>query len=365
MDRSAIAAALAKVEAAKQNSDLEALKKALQEARDAGAPAGFIDQAFQEIGDIEASAQGAPAAKTATATGSSTGKFQLRTSGNGGAPANATATTSAAGGTDGDANATVDAAASTASAMAFRWKDRGNAKLKEGHDKAILTEALACYSSGLGVDGLKNATLLAQLYGNRAHVHTLLRNFVEAVDDCRKSLDIDPSNAKVYWRGARASMLNELYQQGVDFCDRGLAVYPTNDDLIKMKEQCSTKLNKRNASKRMANPEEVMEMRDRVDQLHEQIVSCTMQLQGKDYRKRQSEYTLMEMDALPEDTRTFLSCGKAFLLTPQSTVKEKLASEISSLNDELPKLTETREGLNNRLEAAEKEFMEIRQAACK
>merc|ERR1712072_1187516 len=99
-------------------------------------------------------------------------------------------------------------------------KKRGNDRLKD-NTKSAAKEALECFTTGLEVRCSDNV-LNAQLYSNRAHVRMLLRQFVEAVDDCRKAIELDTKNAKAYWRGAKASLHLELCKNGVEFCDAGL-----------------------------------------------------------------------------------------------------------------------------------------------
>jgi len=311
MNSEAIKAALAKVEAAKSNNDLPALKIALIEAREAGAPSGFVDQALAEIEQAEKQ--------------------------------------TAAGVQD----------LEEAEVQATKWKEAGNAKIKEGTDRATLQAARECYSAGLLVKQLNNAKLMSQLYGNRAHCHTLLRNFADAVNDCQKAVDIDPSNAKAYWRAARASMLNDLFQQAIQWCDRGLARAPSAD-LDKIKAQCESKLSVSNRRKRgVANPQEAMEAQSKVNRLREQCMQCSMRMQDVNQQKRTAELTMENMKSLPNDARTFAGAGRAFLLTPQNTIREKLESAIREYDEELPKLTKAREELDKRREAAEKDMQEL------
>jgi len=309
MNSEAIKAALAKVEVARSKNDLIALKSALHEAREAGAASGFVDEALREIEQVEKQA--------------------------------------AAGGEE----------CADAETQAMKWKDAGNAKIKEGTDRASLQAARECYSSGILLKH-NNAKLISQLYGNRAHCHTLLRNFSDAVNDCEKAVCIDPSNTKAYWRAARASMLNALFLQAVQWCDRGLAI-GESEDLEKIKAQCESKLSATQRKRGIANPQEAMEAETRLNRLREQCMQCAMRMQDVNQRKRTAELTMENMDTLPNDTRTFAGAGRAFLLTPQTTIRRKLETAIKEFDEELPKLTKAREELDKRREAAEHEMREL------
>jgi len=309
MNPAAIAAALTKVNKAKADNDLVALRIALREAREAGAPPDFVDKALSELDLLE----------YGPVTNEST-------------PAQ--------------------------DAEALEWKERGNAALK-GTDRNKHQTALTCYTSGLNVQGLENPMLMAQLHANRAQVYTLLHQFAEAVDDCRKSLALDPSNTKVCWRAARASSLNELYQQAIDFCDEGLQKDSTNVDLQKLKAQCLEKRDKRQLSRRRVDPDEAMETQDRLNQLREQTISCAQQIQVKETRSRSCTLTLEEITALPEKTHLYASCGQVFLRKPLGTLAEKLRCNVAALEEEVPKLKKSYEELDKRRLGVEKELEEM------
>ena len=81
------------------------------------------------------------------------------------------------------------------------------------------------------------APVMAALFGNRAQVLLQLREFVAAVDDCRKCLKEDPENLKAFYRAAKGSLHSGLYKQSVEFCERGLQVggrgkYEGEDEFI-------------------------------------------------------------------------------------------------------------------------------------
>jgi len=155
-------------------------------------------------------------------------------------------------------------------------KLKGNEKLK-ANTKTAAREALECFTTGLEVRCSDNV-LNAQLYSNRAHVRILLRQWVEAVDDCRKAIDSDPKNMKAYWRAAKASLNLDLCKNGVAFCDAGLRIQPGDTELMKLKSSCVEKLETQQrrkaemaaaSSSQEFNADEAMAVQERVNDLNE------------------------------------------------------------------------------------------------
>ena len=57
-----------------------------------------------------------------------------------------------------------------------------------------------------------------------------LQEFVKCVEDCKRWLEIDPKNMKPYYRAWKWSVHNGLYQQGIDFCTKGLPIDPKHNE---------------------------------------------------------------------------------------------------------------------------------------
>ncbi|GIX61520.1 dnaJ domain containing protein, putative [Babesia caballi] len=103
----------------------------------------------------------------------------------------------------------------TRDSIAEKYREVGNGYVQQG---AFYYEAaISSYTNGIEAQA-KNEKLNAQLYLNRALVHLKLKNYVKCVDDCRKSIEKDPTNVKAYYRGAVASCALELYKKALSFC---------------------------------------------------------------------------------------------------------------------------------------------------
>eukprot|EP00927_Polykrikos_kofoidii_P059563 TRINITY_DN54711_c0_g1_i1.p1 TRINITY_DN54711_c0_g1~~TRINITY_DN54711_c0_g1_i1.p1 ORF type:complete len:339 (-),score=101.37 TRINITY_DN54711_c0_g1_i1:79-1095(-) len=316
-----------KLAKAQASGDLEAMRSALLEAKAAGADPAQINEALAELSKQEALARAAAAAPTA-------------------APADAAAESVA-----------------KARASAEAYKKKGNEKLKTSTKSAAM-DAMECFTLGLEVRCSDNV-LNAQLYSNRAHVRMLLRQFVEAVDDCRKAIELDPKNMKAYWRAAKSSLHLDLYSNAFEFCEGGLQREPGDADLMKMKTVCAEKLAAQQrrkaeiATTQEFNADEAMALQERVSGLNEQCETLKRSIGMKKQTHIKTQITRKSLDEMSEDTSTYISVGRCFLKKEKAAVESVLASNVASLEAEIPKLTKSFEELEKRKEEAEKELKEM------
>lgn len=268
-----------------------------------------------------------------------------------------------------------DSAAAQLRARAEAHKKRGNDRLKDG-TKSAAKEALDHFTDGLEVkcsDGVLNA----QLYSNRAHVRIMLRQFVEAVDDCRKAIELDPKNLKSYWRAAKASLNLDLCKNGIEFCEAGLKIHPKDPDLLKLRDSCAEKLaslqqrraqaassSAASSSEHMGdfNADEAMALQDKVNSLADQVESLKATMAMKQREKLRIQLTQASIAETTESTNLFVSVGRCFLGKERSSLEESLGKTVQEIEVELPKLSKTLEELERRRESAEKEFREMIQS---
>mmetsp|Transcript_14803 Transcript_14803/g.40923 ORF Transcript_14803/g.40923 Transcript_14803/m.40923 type:complete len:370 (-) Transcript_14803:131-1240(-) len=341
---------------AQAGGDLEEIRAALEDARAAGADPRQIQAALAEIERLKGAGGAAATSGTPQA---------------GGAGADLGA---AAGGEDSAAAGEAEAAELRACAEAY--KKRGNERLKS-NTKSAAREALECFTSGLEVR-CSDRVLNSQLYSNRAHVRMLLRRFVEAVDDCRKAIELDTKNVKAYWRAARASLHLDLCRNGIEFCEAGLRQEPKDADLVKLRDACAERLagqqqrrselaatavSQTQAAQPQAigefNADEAMAVQEKVNSLNEQIEDLKMSIARKQREKMSAMLTRNSISETPVEARLFRSVGRCFLLQERGTVEEALDGAIGGLEAELPKLSNAHQELEKRREAAEKELKEM------
>jgi len=305
---------------AQESGDPEQIKAALEEAKRAGADEAHVDAALAEL---------------------------KRKEGDPGYP-------------DSDPQAILEL-----SQKAEAFKKKGNERLKD-NTKSAAREALEFFTSGLEVR-CSDPVLNAQLYSNRAHVRLLLRQFVEAVDDCRKAIERDPKNIKAYWRAARASLHLDLCRNGIDFCDAGLEHAPKDGDLQKLRATCAEKLagqqqrRKAQASsaQRDFNADEAIAIQDKVTGLNEQLSRLKATLGSKQRQRVRLELTQQTIDSTPDDAKLYRGIGRCFLLGERQGMLDEMKSTMDSIDEELPKMQKASEELEKRKDDAEKELREM------
>mmetsp|Transcript_57768 Transcript_57768/g.151924 ORF Transcript_57768/g.151924 Transcript_57768/m.151924 type:complete len:332 (+) Transcript_57768:80-1075(+) len=309
---------------AQASGDLNEVRAALEDARKAGADPKQIETAIAELEQVQKQAEQAQA----------------------------------------------DAMAADARARAEALKKLGNEALKAG-TKSAAREALEAFTSGIEVR-CNDLVLNAQLYGNRAHVQIMLRNFVEAVDDCRKAIESDPKNLKSYWRGAKASMSLELWQNSIDFCDAGLAMEPKDTDLKRLRETCSEKLltlqKKRAVADKMQsamqmsgdfNADEAMVLQDKINEFAEQVDEVKFKISQRERERMKCVLTRNNLTDIPPETRLFRAIGRTFVREERAEVDQSIITTIASVEEDVPKLKKALTELEKRKEGAEKEFQEM------
>lgn len=250
------------------------------------------------------------------------------------------------------------------SQKAEAFKKKGNERLKD-NTKSAAREALEFFTSGLEVR-CSDPVLNVQLYSNRAHVRLLLRQFVEAVDDCRKAIERDPKNIKAYWRAARASLQLDPCRNGIDFCEAGLEQAPGDADLQKLRATCAEKLQgqqqRRKAQESAArdfNADEAMAIQDKVTALNEQLSRLKATLGSKQRQRVRLELTQQTIDSTPEDAKLYRGVGRCFLLGERQVMLDEMKRTMDSIDEDLPKMQKGSEELEKRKDDAEKELREM------
>ncbi|KAK9806833.1 hypothetical protein WJX72_004164 [[Myrmecia] bisecta] len=115
-------------------------------------------------------------------------------------------------------------AESTADERAETYKVQGNDALKRGtqlRKRFYLHEAINLYSKGLEMN-CESRALQSILLSNRAHVHLLLCNNRNALEDSKAAISMDRHNEKAYYRGAKAAINLRQFDLAVSVCDKAV-----------------------------------------------------------------------------------------------------------------------------------------------
>ncbi|CAD7962898.1 unnamed protein product [Amoebophrya sp. A120] len=297
--------------------------------------------------------------------------------------------------------------------IARQCKDKGNAALKEANNsKQKLKQAGEHYTTGVTIlstflqnqaklaeDRAKKVkegvlkpeeadntdpekekmiadskVLLSQLYSNRAQVLLQIREFSGCVDDCKRCLALDNANMKAYYRAARASLLNGLFQQAVDFCTAGIEVAEAaqasssaaapasnTEDLKKLLDSASQKLNAQKdiKEKLSVSPQELMDQQQNVQRLYGQLQQLQQQIFLKKQKQRAQLVTKEYVKTQCQDVNTYVSCGKVFVMRSHDGLVKDMEDQMESLDAELPKMEKAHAELKERFDAANAEFEAI------
>eukprot|EP00878_Enallax_costatus_P030282 GHUV01032957.1.p1 GENE.GHUV01032957.1~~GHUV01032957.1.p1 ORF type:complete len:285 (+),score=43.68 GHUV01032957.1:425-1279(+) len=127
---------------------------------------------------------------------------------------------------------------STPEERAENFKAQGNNKLRVGlkaKNRLLLREAVDFYSKGLALK-CKNKELNLALLNNRAHVNSLLGNWRSALQDSQSAHNLDPSNLKAIFRGARAALKLGEWDTCEQLLAAGLSIEPNAPELLQIQK---------------------------------------------------------------------------------------------------------------------------------
>ena len=112
--------------------------------------------------------------------------------------------------------------------IAENFKNQGNACYRIG--KTMHKDALAFYTKGLDMKCTSNA-LNSVLYSNRAAIQLELGNFRNAIEDCLKAIQLDPTMIKPYYRAARAYSAIDQWASALEHIQKAISLDPSNNAL--------------------------------------------------------------------------------------------------------------------------------------
>ena len=243
-------------------------------------------------------------------------------------------------------------------------------KLKVAGNKALTAgahkDAIKLYSDGINTaiqikDHVPDK-LLSQLFSNRAAVKLSMGQFAEAVDDSRKAVDVDKLNLKGFYRAAKASMNLELYQQSCEFCEAGLAVDPSHQDLKDLLTVCRERLSTYKEAKAVESrgftEEDAINCENQLKQVDEQYYLLKQKIHSREFeisRNDRTTHALSEMG----DISCFKSMGRSFVRDEKADILVDLKDRNVSYREELAELQKTLIVLEERKSGLEKELREI------
>ncbi|XP_078154902.1 tetratricopeptide repeat (TPR)-like superfamily protein [Carex rostrata] len=131
----------------------------------------------------------------------------------------------------------MDAIAALKESSALEFKEQGNQFVKKG--KKHYSDAIDCYTKAINQKALGNSES-SVLFANRAHVNLLLGNYRRALTDAEEAIRLCSSNAKAYYRAAKAALSLNLLAEATSFCEKGLEQSPSNEEIKKLLTQVNS-----------------------------------------------------------------------------------------------------------------------------
>ncbi|KAL5996823.1 hypothetical protein ACLOJK_007745 [Asimina triloba] len=130
--------------------------------------------------------------------------------------------------------ADLDAIAALKESAAIELKEKGNEYVKMG--KKHYADAIDCYTRAINQKILNDAQT-SILFSNRAHVNLLLGNHRRSLVDAEEAIKLCSTNIKAFYRAAKAAFSLNLLPEAASFCQRGLELSPSNEELKKLTKQ--------------------------------------------------------------------------------------------------------------------------------
>lgn len=132
--------------------------------------------------------------------------------------------------------------------MADEWKAKGNKALTEGR----VEEAIEAYTKGIEINAENHI-----LYSNRSAAYCKNEEYLEALSDAEKVIELQPKWPKGYSRKGSALQFLTRYDEAKNIFEEGLKIEPDNEQLKKGLKECEDEISRKNfdrSSNPMGNP---------------------------------------------------------------------------------------------------------------
>jgi tetratricopeptide (TPR) repeat protein len=122
--------------------------------------------------------------------------------------------------------------------MAENFKHQGNAAFKAGRVK--FRDAIHFYTQGI-LAKANDREMNSLLHSNRAAVNLELMNYRSCLYDCAQAIKYNSKNIKAYFRSIKALFALDRIEEGIDCCQKALAIDPTNQAFIEFLTKLETR----------------------------------------------------------------------------------------------------------------------------
>ncbi|XP_057813523.2 prefoldin subunit 1 [Cryptomeria japonica] len=109
------------------------------------------------------------------------------------------------------------------------------------------------------------------------------------------------------------------------------------------------------------NREAFVELQGRLIETSTKIKQVNMQIRNKEAEKKRAFLTLEELQQLPDDTNTYKSVGKLFILEPKSILVNEQIEKLKECDTTIAALQTSKEYLERQKKEVESNFKELLQ----
>eukprot|EP00252_Welwitschia_mirabilis_P000881 TRINITY_DN10873_c0_g2_i1.p1 TRINITY_DN10873_c0_g2~~TRINITY_DN10873_c0_g2_i1.p1 ORF type:complete len:129 (-),score=35.48 TRINITY_DN10873_c0_g2_i1:378-764(-) len=109
------------------------------------------------------------------------------------------------------------------------------------------------------------------------------------------------------------------------------------------------------------NREAFVDLQGRMIEISSKLKQVSMQIQNKEREKKRAFLTLEELQRLSEETNTYKSVGKSFILEPKSVLSKEQSDKITDCENTIGALQSSKEYLERQMAEVESNFKELLQ----
>lgn len=237
-------------------------------------------------------------------------------------------------------------------------------------------EAIECYTKAIQLDDKNHV-----FFSNRSASYAGKKKWIEAIEDAKTCIKLEPSFIKGYYRLATAQIEQNELDAATATIKQGLNIDPDNLQLaklmrmIKSKKASAKAAASASAATTAASAAARMSSSGRDSSLSKELIDLQNQLRGsmRDFNVvnanigksqkelKMNEITVSELEKLPKDSdsKMYRGIGKMFMLCSQDDVYEHLEYEMAEDKKKITDMTQKKEYLDRRMKSQQQNIREL------
>lgn len=239
-------------------------------------------------------------------------------------------------------------------------KDQGNEAYKKGDYAA----AVDLYTQAIEAGGED----LHLVYSNRAAALLAQERFEDALQDCDRVLELNPTFMKGYLRKSMALKGLGRKREALQVAKQGLALENTTNvasaagvpELTKLSKTIEKEIILAKSKFSSKSPKEAQEMLQDYNDKHAEIERLRFEMDARQRQFRIDKLTLDYVNEVKsEQPQTFISVGRMFVQTPVDVVEANLSQGLAKLTAEFDSLKEKMQVMEQKFTSLSRELEEI------